>query len=84
MENCIHHWCFLQWLFPKGMALLAMPMSQKSPRDKFLGERLRALSGTIGGAVIFVAGVTTLGSCDEYRDSLTWAGTLFTSAYDLF
>jgi hypothetical protein len=60
MEKCIHHWCFFQWLFPKGMALLALPMSQKSHCDKFMGERLRALAGTLGGAAIIVSGVSTL------------------------
>jgi hypothetical protein len=53
---------FFQSLLPKGMALLALPMSQRSPWDKFLGERLRALAGTLGGDVLLVAGVTTLGS----------------------
>jgi hypothetical protein len=66
---------FVQWLLPKGMALLALPMSQKSPWDKFLGERLRALAGTLGGAALLADGVTTLGSCGKFRDSLTWAGT---------
>jgi hypothetical protein len=47
------------------------------------GGRLRALAGTLGGAAIIVAGVTNLGSCDEYRDSLTWAGTLLISVCDL-
>jgi hypothetical protein len=52
------------------MALLALPISQKSPWEKFLGGRLRALVGTLGGAALLVAWVTTLGSCDEFRDSL--------------
>jgi hypothetical protein len=74
---------FFQLLFPNGMALLALPMLQKSPWDKFVGERLRALAGTLGGAVILVAGVSTLGSCDESRDSMTWAGTVCTCVFDL-
>jgi hypothetical protein len=41
-------------------------MSQKSPWDKFMGERLRALAGTLGGAAILISGVTTLISCDKY------------------
>jgi hypothetical protein len=56
VENFIHHWCFFQWLLPKGMAFLALPMSQKYHWEKFLGERLRALYGTLGGAAIIVAG----------------------------
>jgi hypothetical protein len=67
------------------MALLALPISQKSPWDKFLGERLRALIGTLGGAALLVAGVTTLGSCDEFRDSLTGQGLdspLFVTLFD--
>jgi hypothetical protein len=66
------------------MSLLALPMSQKSHWDKFMGERLRALAGTLGGAVSIVDGATTLGSCDESRDSLTWEGNVFTCVYDLF
>jgi hypothetical protein len=54
------------------MALLELPMYQKSPWDKVLGKMLIALAGTLGGAAILVAGVTTLRSCDESRDSLTW------------
>jgi hypothetical protein len=65
------------------MAALDMPMSQMYHWDKFLGERLRALDDTLGGAGILVAGVTTLGSYDEYRDSLTWDGILFTSVCEL-
>jgi hypothetical protein len=65
------------------MALLALPMSQKSPWDKFLGEMLRALSGTLGGAAILVDGVTTLRSCDDYQESLTWSGTVLTCVCDL-
>jgi hypothetical protein len=78
MENCIHHWVFFQWFLPNDMALFALTMSQKPPWDKFLGERLRALADTLGGAAILVSGVTTFGSCDEPQDSLTWAGILFT------
>jgi hypothetical protein len=40
-------------------------MSRKSTWDKFLGERLRARAGTLGGAALLVAGVTTLGGSDE-------------------
>jgi hypothetical protein len=56
---------FVEWSLPNGMAFLELTMSPKSPWGKFLGERLRALAGTLGGAAILVAGVTTLGSCDE-------------------
>jgi hypothetical protein len=50
----------VQLLLPKTMALLALPKYQKSPWDKFLIERLRALVGTLRGAALIVAGVTTL------------------------
>jgi hypothetical protein len=43
-------------------------MSSKSPWDKFLGERLRTLAGTLGGAALLAAGVTTLGGSDEFGD----------------
>jgi hypothetical protein len=66
---------FVQWLLPKAMALLALPIPQQSYWDKFWEERLRALLGTLGGAALLVDGVTTLGSCGKVRDSLTWAGT---------
>jgi hypothetical protein len=59
----------------QSKSLLALPIYQKSPWDKFLGERFGALVGTIGGAALLVVGVTTLGSCGEFRDSLMWAGT---------
>jgi hypothetical protein len=39
------------------------------------GGKLRALVGTLGGAALLVAGLTTLRSCDEFRDSLTREGT---------
>jgi hypothetical protein len=32
---------FFQWLLPKAMALLELPIFQKSLWDKFMGERLR-------------------------------------------
>jgi hypothetical protein len=48
------------------MAWFAIPISNKSPWDKFLGERLRALAGTLGGAALLAAGVTTLVSCGEF------------------
>jgi hypothetical protein len=74
---------FVQLLLNKCMALLALPKSQKSTWDKPLGERLRALAGTLRGAVLLVAGATTLGSCDASRDSITWEETSFTSVSDL-
>jgi hypothetical protein len=43
-------------------------MSRKSPWDKFLGERLRALAGTLGGAALLGAGVTTLEGGKEFGD----------------
>jgi hypothetical protein len=43
-------------------------MSRKSLRDKFLGERLRTLAGTLGGAALLAAGVTNLGGGDEFGD----------------
>jgi hypothetical protein len=64
----------VQWLFPNSMAWFALPMSRKSPWDKFLGERLRALAGTHGGAALLAAGVTTLGGSDEFGEWMTWAG----------
>jgi hypothetical protein len=33
---------------------------------KFLGDRLNALFGTLGGVVFLADGVTTLGSCGEF------------------
>jgi hypothetical protein len=41
-------------------------MSRKSAWDKFRGERLGALAGTLGGAALVGAGVTTLGGGDEF------------------
>jgi hypothetical protein len=73
---------FVQWLLPKGMELLALNMSHKSPWDKFMGERLRALAGTLGGAAILFAGVTPRVICDDFQDPLTWAGDSFTSVFD--
>jgi hypothetical protein len=42
--------------------------------DIFLGERLRVLAGTLGGAALLTAGVTTIGGCGEFLDSMTLAG----------
>jgi len=50
-------------------------MSRKSSWDKFRGERLRALAGTLGGAAPFGAGVTTLGGGAAFWEALmrVWA-----------
>jgi hypothetical protein len=48
------------------MTLLALPISKKSHWDKFLGERLRALAGTLGSDEILAAEVKTLGSCGVF------------------
>jgi hypothetical protein len=58
-------------------------MSRKSPWDKFLGERLRALAGTLGGAALLAAGVATLGGSDEFGDWMTWAGAVRLIVWDL-
>jgi hypothetical protein len=55
----------VQLLLPEAMALWALPISNKSPCEKFLGERLRALAGTLRGAALLAAGVTTLRSCGD-------------------
>jgi hypothetical protein len=65
------------------MELLALPMSPKYPWEKFLGERLRALADTLGGPAIIVFGVTTLVNCEDSRDSLTWAGIVFTCGCEI-
>jgi hypothetical protein len=56
----------VQLVFPEAMTLLALPISKKSSWYKFLGERLRALAGTLVGDVLLAAGVNTLGSCGEF------------------
>jgi hypothetical protein len=43
-------------------------MSMKSPWDKVLGEILHALAGTLGGAALLAAGMTTLGGSDEFGE----------------
>jgi hypothetical protein len=53
-QNIWHDW----WL--------ALPISKKSPCKKFLGERLRALTGTLGCAALLAAGVNTLRSFGEF------------------
>jgi hypothetical protein len=68
LDRELHSSLFFSVVFPKDMALLALSMSQNSPWDRFLGERLRALAGTLGGAVILIYGVTTLGSCEESNE----------------
>jgi hypothetical protein len=56
------------------MAMLAVSMSQKSSRDKFLGERFCVRVGTLGDAARPVIGVTTLGSNGVLLVFFTWIG----------
>jgi hypothetical protein len=55
------------------ITLLALPISKKSS-DKFLGVRLRYPSDTLGGDALCLDGVTTLGGCDAFSNSITLAG----------
>jgi hypothetical protein len=56
--------------------LLALPISKKS-FDKFLGESLRSPAGTLGGAALLAAGVTTLGGCGAFSNVITLLGCFY-------
>jgi hypothetical protein len=55
----------VQQLVPNEIAWLAFPIPKKSSCDKILGERLCARAGTLRGAALLTAGVTTLKSSRE-------------------
>jgi hypothetical protein len=65
-------WVSVQWFSPKSSVQLAPPISKRYC-DKFHGESWRAPVGTLGGAALLVAGVTTLGGCGALWDAgITW------------
>jgi hypothetical protein len=75
MEHFIHQWCICPMVIAQSYGVVGAAHIPEVSLGQVSGERLRALVGTLGGAALLVAGVTTLGSCGELQDSLTWAGT---------
>ena len=64
----------VQWFSPKSIAWLALTILNKYLWNKFLGEMLRTLAGTPGGATYLASSVNTLGSCVKFWDSMMLAG----------
>ena len=60
--------------FPRANYWLALPISKKSAWNKFMGETLGSLAGTLRGSAPLVVGVTTLGDCGKIWDSMMLAG----------
>jgi hypothetical protein len=67
MEDCINHWYISPIIIAQSYGGSGASYIQEvSLGKKILGEMLRALAGTLGGAALIAAGVTTLGSCGDF------------------
>ena len=61
----------VQWVSPKAIVWLALPISKKSSKNKVLGKRLLTIFSTFGDDASLSSSVTTLWGCGNFWDSMT-------------